>query len=124
WWWPSAIAVGGGFLWVVLWLAVEPRDWSNDVWMAVFLLATAAAAAWTQRGVATPPRLQDWTPTHWQGPATNAFALALMTGPVAAAGYDLYGWLFFALLAAGQLALARVRTAQEPPAAVPAAPAA
>ncbi len=118
WWWPSAIAVAGGFLWAALWLETMPRDWDNDAWLAVFLLATSAAAAWTQRAVTVPERLDNWTPAHWQGSITHAFALVAMTGLVAAAGYDLYGWLFFGLLAGGQLALARFRVEQEPLAAL------
>ena len=61
WWWPSAIAVAGGFLWAAIWIGAVPRDWSNDVWLAVFLLATSAAAAWTQRaaGHAGAPRKLD-----------------------------------------------------------------
>src|SRR5262249_54435300 len=93
WWWPSAIAVAGGFLLAAIWLAATARDWSNDVWLAVFLLATGAAAAWTQRSVAIPARLESWTAAHWQGPITHAFALVVMTGLVATAGYDLHGWL-------------------------------
>jgi uncharacterized membrane protein len=118
WWWPSAIAVGGGFLWAAIWLGAMARDWSQDAWLAVFLLATSATAAWTQRAVAVPARLENWTPVHWQPPITHAFALLLMTGLVATAGYDLYGWLFFGLLAAGQLALARFGVEQEPLAAL------
>ena len=60
-------------------------------------LATSAAAAWTQRARAVPERLESWTPADWQGPTTHALALVAMTGLVAAAGYDLYGWLFFGL---------------------------
>jgi len=121
WWWPSAIAVAGGFLWVAGWISAVPRDWSNDVWLAVFLLATSAAAAWTQRARSVPERLESWTPADWQGPTTHALALVAMTGLVAAAGYDLNGWLFFGLLAAGQLVLARLRVEQEPLAALGAA---
>ncbi len=121
WWWPSAIAIAGGFLWAGLWLGTMPRDWSNDAWLAMFLLATSAAAAWAQRTATIPTRLADWTPTHWQGPVTHALALVVMTGLVAAAGYDLYGWLFFGLLAAGQMTLARFRVEQEPLAALAAA---
>jgi len=118
WWWPSAIAVAGGFLWAAIWLGAMPRDWSNDARLAVFLLATSAAAAWTHRAVAVPARLENWTPVHWQPPLTHAGALLLMTGLVASARYDLYGWLFFGLLAAGQLVLARLRAEQEPLAAL------
>jgi uncharacterized membrane protein len=118
WWWPSAVAVAGGFLWAATWLGAMPRDWSNDAWLAVFLLATSATAAWTQRAIAVPARPEHWTPVHWQPPLTHAGALLLMTGLVAAAGYDLYGWLFFGLLGAGQLALARLRVEQEPLAAL------
>ena len=118
WWWPSAIAVGGGFLWAAIWLGAMPRDWSQDAWLAVFLLAMSATAAWAQRAVALPARLENWTPVHWQPPLTHAGALLLMTGLVATAGYDLYGWLFFGLLAAGQLALNRFRVEQEPLAAL------
>src|SRR6185295_13807596 len=75
WWWPSAVAVAGGFLWAAIWLGFEPRDWGNDVWLAVFLLATSAAAAWTQRARVVPARLEDWNPLHWQGPITHAVAL-------------------------------------------------
>lgn len=114
WWWSSAIAVGGGFLWAALWLGTVPRDWSNDVWLAAFLLATGIATAWAERSVAMPPRLEDWTPAHWQGLATNALAFLLMAGLTASAHYDLYSWMFFGLLAAGQLALARLRPEQEP----------
>jgi len=117
WWWSSAIAVAGGFLWAALWLGFEPRDWSNDLWLALFLLATVAATAWAQRNLVMA-RVENWTPAHWQGPATNALALVLMTALTAAAHYDLYGWLFFGLLAAGQLALARLRMEQEPLAAL------
>ncbi len=118
WWWPSAIAVAGGFLWAAIWLGAMPRDWGNDAWLAMFLLATSAAAAWAQRTATMPARLEDWTPTHWQGPVTLALALVVMAGLVAAAGYDLYGWLFFGLLAAGQMTLARFRVEQEPLAAL------
>ncbi|HZF36755.1 MAG TPA: DUF2339 domain-containing protein, partial [Candidatus Angelobacter sp.] len=108
-------------LWAAIWIGAEPRDWGNDVWLAVFLLATSAAAAWTQRSVAVPASVASWAPEHWQGPTTHAFALVAMTGLVAAAGYDFYGWLFFGLLAAGQVALARFRVEQEPLAALAAA---
>jgi uncharacterized membrane protein len=113
WWWPSAIAVGGGFLWAALWIGTMPRDWANDVWLAVFLLASSAAAAWVARATVAPPKLEEWRPAHWQGLATHALALVLMTGLAAAAHYDLNGWLFFGLLAAGQMALARFRPEQE-----------
>jgi uncharacterized membrane protein len=121
WWWPSAVAIAGGFLWAALWLGTMPRDWSNDLWVAAFLLATGAATTWAQRRAAVPPSLENWGPTDWQGPITNAIALAIMSALVAAAGYDLQGWLFFGLLAAGQLALARLRAEQEPLAALAAA---
>jgi uncharacterized membrane protein len=118
WWWPSAVAIAGGFLWAAIWLGAMPRDWSNDAWLAAFLLATSATAAWTQRAMVMPARIENWTPVHWQSPLTHAVALLLMTGLVATAGYDLYGWLFFSLLAAGQLVLARLRVEQEPLAAL------
>jgi uncharacterized membrane protein len=114
WWWPSAIAVAGGLLWTVLWLVDGPRAWSDDAWLAVFLLATAAAATWAQRATAMPARLQDWTPAHWQPTATHALALVLMAALVAAADFGLYGWLFLGLFAAGEMALARFRGEHEP----------
>jgi uncharacterized membrane protein len=114
WWWPSAVAVTGGFLWAGLWLVNQPRAWGDDAWLAVFLLATGAAATWAQRAVLVPARLKDWTPVHWQSPITHAFALMLMAALVAAADFDLYGWLFLGLFAAGEMAVARFRTEHEP----------
>jgi uncharacterized membrane protein len=114
WWWPSAIAVAGGFLWAGLWLGTMPRAWSDDAWLAVFLLGTAAAATWAQRAILPPARLKDWAPLHWQAPATHAVGLLLMAALVSAADFDLYGWLFLGLFAAGEMVLARFRTEHQP----------
>jgi uncharacterized membrane protein len=114
WWWPSAVAIAGGFLWAGLWLPDVPRAWSDDAWLAVFLLATAAVTTWAQRSTLMPAKLEDWTPVHWQPTATHAVALMLMAALVSAAGFDLYGWLFLGLFAAGEMALARFRVEHEP----------
>jgi len=114
WWWPSAVAVAGGFLWAGLWLLNVPRGWSDDVWLAVFLLATGAVTTWAHRATLMPAKLEDWTPVHWQPPVTHAVALALIAALVSAAEFDLYGWLFLGLFAAGEMALARFRAEHEP----------
>lgn len=114
WQWPSVIAVAGSFAWTAIWLGTMPRDWGNDSWLAVFVLATSAAAAWAQRVSAASARREDWTAARLQGLATDTAAVFAISGLVAAVDYDPYSWLFFGLLAAGQMLLARFRPGQEP----------
>jgi uncharacterized membrane protein len=118
WSWPSAVAVAGGLLWAALWLGEMPRSWSEDVWLALFLIATCAAASWAQRATPVPAPFEDWTAADWQVPATHAVALLLLAALVGTAGFGFEGWMFFGLLAVGQIVLARFRPEHEPLAAV------
>ncbi len=70
WWWLAPIAVAGGLIWVCLWLIEGTRSWADDIWPALFLLATAAATAWSRRSVAAPTGMKDWD-------ASRVFAVAI-----------------------------------------------
>jgi uncharacterized membrane protein len=113
WWWLAPIAVAGGLIWVCLWLIEGERAWANDMWPALFLLATAAATAWSRRSATAPAGAKDWD-------AARVFAVAMQFGTifimgllVMATGHDSYGWTFFGILSAMVLAIARFQPENE-----------
>ena len=121
WWWLAPIAVAGGLLWVWLWLIDVQRNWADDVWPGLFLLATAAATAWSRRAVANLKGLDQWDGPRIAAVAMQSGVLLAMALLVDAVGYDDYGWIFFALLSAMMLAVARFQPENEPAVAVAAA---
>jgi uncharacterized membrane protein len=121
WWWLAPIAVAGGLLWVLLWLADQPRGWAADIWPALFLLSTSAATFWSRRDARPQTGWDDWDGPRLAALAMAAGTVLVMAIFVASAGYDSTAWLFFGALAALQIAFARLATENEPAVAVAAA---
>lgn len=105
----AALALGGGLLWVFLWLA-EPFQPEDASWLALFLLLSAASVV--AAGLAGTPREAPES----AGPRMLVLAWLAVPGALAAmglvtgmAGFSTAEWLYFGLLAAGALVLARLR---------------
>lgn len=109
----AALALGGGLLWVFLWLA-EPFQPEDAPWLALFLLLSAASVV--AAGLARRPREEAPEEGAAAGPGMLGLAwlavpgalvaMALVTGRT---GFSTQEWLYFGLLAAGALVLARLR---------------
>ena len=112
WWWLAPIAVAGGLIWVYLWLIEGARTGPDDVWPALFLLATAAATAWSRRSVAAAAGMKDWDAPRVA--VAIQFAAALVMGLlVMATGHDNTGWMFYGALSLLMLAIARFQPENE-----------
>jgi uncharacterized membrane protein len=113
WWWLAPVAVAGGLIWVCLWLVEGDRQWADDMWPALFLLATAAATAWSRRSAAAPAGLRDWDAPRVFAVVMQFAVVFVMGLLVMATGHDSYGWTFFAILSAIVLAIARFQPENE-----------
>lgn len=110
-WWGIAIAsVGGGALWVSLWLARHFRP-GDELALGIYLLASVAlffTAALLGAGE-REPRARDALAI-----AAAVSAMLLLAALVVVGDYGAMEWLFLGLLAAGCLAVARFRPAYSP----------
>lgn len=121
WWWLAPIAVVGGLIWVCLWLNEGTRNWADDIWPGLFLLATAAATAWSRRSAAPPTGMKDWD-------APRVFAVAMQFGAIFVMGllvfatrHETTSFVLFGVLSAMVLAIARFQPENESAAAFAAA---
>jgi uncharacterized membrane protein len=111
-WLPIAgLALGGGLLWVVLWL-LGPFQAADAGWLGGFLVLTALAAV--VAGLATTREPDEAGSLREPGFSALALAglpgsLVVMAAVVGRAGWSTAEWSFFGLLAAGTLVLARLR---------------
>jgi len=112
WWWLSAVSVTGGMFWVLLWLAmtadVAPAV-DQRIWVLLFLAASAASAVWSARGVKTDQPTLAERGSRFTAAGTIAASISLTALAVAAHDYASLEWLFFGLLSALVLVLARLR---------------
>jgi uncharacterized membrane protein len=113
WWWLAPIAVAGGLIWVCLWLIEGTRSWTDDIWPALFLLATAAATAWSRRSVAAPVGMKDWDTPRVFALAIQIATTLVMGLLVMATGHDNTGWMFYGALSLLVLAIARFQPENE-----------
>ncbi len=112
WWWLAAVAVTGGMFWVLLWLAMttyQTPPASERIWVLLFLAGSAVLAVWSVRGAPAnqPPPVERGL--KYTAAGTIAAALGLTALVVAAHDYAPLEWLFFGLLSAFVLVLARLR---------------
>ncbi|HEY7689342.1 MAG TPA: DUF2339 domain-containing protein, partial [Dongiaceae bacterium] len=121
WWWLAPVAVAGGLIWVCLWLIDGTRSWSDDIWPALFLLATSAATAWSRRAVAPPAAMKDWDAARIFAVAMQVATILVMGLLVMATGHDATGWMFYGSLSLLVLAIARFQPENEAAAAFAAA---
>jgi len=114
----GAAALGGGLLWVLVWLG-GPFQPGDGLWLGLFLLASAGAAvasdltrphdAQDGDNAGERPAVESWLS---RGMLAGAFlALALVAGR---SDYSTVEWAFLGLLAAGTFVLARLRSDFEP----------
>jgi uncharacterized membrane protein len=110
----AGLALGGGLLWTFGWLA-RPFRPEDAAWLSGFLLLSAAAVV-----VAGLSR-QGQTAGGGGGPGLMALTWAAVPGAILAlaavarqAGFSTEEWVFFGILAAGVLALARLRPELHP----------
>ena len=113
WWWLAPIAVAGGLIWVCLWLIEGARSWTDDIWPALFLLATAAATAWSRRSVAAPTGMKDWDAPRVFAVAIQIATALVMGLLVMATGHDNTGWMFYGAVSLLMLAIARFQPENE-----------
>ncbi len=113
WWWLAPIAVAGGLIWVCLWLIEGARSWADDIWPALFLLATAAATAWSRRSIAAPAGVKDWDAPRVFAVAIQIATTLVMGLLVMATGHDDTGWMFYGVLSLLVLAIARFQPENE-----------
>lgn len=105
WPWIAGLALGGGLVWVIVWL-VEPFQPQDSPWLGGFLLLSVLAAltaGWSGAKAPSPP---GFLRMAWAAVPGGLLALGLLAGR---AGYTTTEWAYFGLLAAGTLVLARLR---------------
>jgi uncharacterized membrane protein len=109
----GGLALGGGLLWTFAWLAgpFKPED---AVWLSGFLLFSVASAV--MAGLA-----RRATPEGGDGPGLLVLTWLAVPGAILAlevlaerVGFSSEEWLFFGILAAGVLVLARLRPELHP----------
>ncbi|MGH6932045.1 MAG: DUF2339 domain-containing protein, partial [Dongiaceae bacterium] len=103
WWWLSAVAIAGGMVWSLLWLAV-PAGSTGLSWVGSFLVATALMTACS---VHRPSDAMSHVPLQVAGMVGQGAVLLVMAALVLVDDYSFTGWLFFGLLSALHLLGAR-----------------
>ena len=112
WWWLAAVAVSGGMVWVLVWLAAtadETLPAGQRLWALLFLAGSAGLAVWLQRGSNMSGQTLVERGSRLTAAGTIAASLCLTALAVAAHDYAPLEWLFLALLSAFVLVLARLR---------------
>lgn len=116
-WGPVAgLALGGGLLWVLVWLG-GPFQPGDELWLGLFLLASAAAAVVSDLAKAPQEEGEaegavEAGPWISRGMLAGAFlAFGLMAER---SDFSLTEWVFLGILVTSTLVLARLRPAFEP----------
>jgi uncharacterized membrane protein len=110
WWWLAAVAVSGGMLWVLLWLdAFHTLPVAQRIWGLLFLTASAGLAVWSVRGVVPAEQSHGNSGFRYTAGGAIAASVSLAALAVAVHHHAPLEWLFFGLLAAFVLVLARLR---------------
>jgi uncharacterized membrane protein len=108
----GGLALGGGLLWTFAWLA-GPFKPADAVWLSGFLLLTVASVVVS--GVARRAQPEGGGPgllvLTWLAVPGAILALAVLAEQM---GFSSEEWLFFGILAAGVLVLARLRPELHP----------
>jgi len=105
----ASLALGGGLLWTFAWLAgpFKPED---SVWLSSFLLLSVAAVVVAGLARRTPGEAGGGEPgllsLTWAAVPGAILAMSAVAGQT---GFATEEWVFFGILAAGVLVLARLR---------------
>lgn len=105
-WWPlSWLTLTGCAAWTLGWTLLNPED---SVALALFIVASVGVTAWagSLSGSQTSESREGAGHLVLAGAGTNLVLLGVL---VQAAHFGVFEWLFFGLLAAGCLSLARIR---------------
>jgi uncharacterized membrane protein len=112
WRWLPELALAGGLLWVVAWLA-GAFGAADALWLALFLVGMVAVVLLIERltgGAPAGSDVEEQPEASWLQPALAVAGAVMAMGLVTArAGYTPREWAFQALLVAAALVLARVR---------------
>jgi uncharacterized membrane protein len=104
----AGLALGGGLLWTFLWTA-GPFAPGDSVWLGAFLLLSVASvvvAGLTRRRLPGPADSPDLLPLIWLAAPGALLALAMVAQR---SGFSTTEWVYFGLLSAGLMVLARLR---------------
>jgi uncharacterized membrane protein len=109
----AGLALGGGLLWTFAWLA-GPFQPADAAWLAGFVMLSAASVV--AAGLSRRARAQEAGPPGGPAGGLSGLTWAAVPGAVVAmavvahqAGFATEEWVFFGILAAGVLVLARLR---------------
>jgi uncharacterized membrane protein len=113
WSWVTGLAIAGGLVWVLVWLA-GPFEARDAPWLSLFLLAVAVAALVSDLGwrrgappASGTPRISGGAGV-WLSGGTLVAALGMLAVVTGASDYSTTEWLFLGLLAASTLVLSRL----------------
>jgi uncharacterized membrane protein len=118
WWHLAALGTGGGLIWAVGWIGLDHDARLGAIWLPLFLVATDLTQIWSlygKGGVAVS------APMRQTAGAASAGCFLIMAGWLAASGYHLDDWAFFAFMSIAHLAAARRTPSEELPALIGAA---
>jgi uncharacterized membrane protein len=110
----AGLALGGGLLWTFIWTAAGPFSPEDSVWLGAFLLLSVASvvvAGLTRRRLPGPADSPDLLPLIWLAAPGALLALAMVAQR---SGFSTTEWVYFGLLSAGLMVLARLRPELHP----------